>query len=262
MKIIKEPEDIKELCEKLKVTLNGVHETTLKHAYKNKWKDYEYIAEKYGNGDYVAVLNHKIEPLTIISVANVNKAFNKPYLFIPNAMGVLKKNAQKEIISPTTYFLASKIDSEGNDLEYSRFVLGDMLNNEYLTTNDDETTYSFNEKFLIIKQSELITWKMREQFIIKHNHLSYEVFKNTMKNNNTFGRNGDRPPCIDDFVNFHKNNLNLIKGMNTGIGDLIEPKYIKYFVSIPTLKQNLTNNPLLKNRNVKIHESLQHILSN
>ena len=260
MKIIKEPSDIKELCEKLKVTLNGVHDTTLKQAYKEKWKDYEYIKEKYGNGDHVAVLNHKNEPLTIIAVADINKAFGKPYLFIPNAMGVLKKNAQKEIISPTTYFLASKIDSGGNDFEYSRFILGGMLDNEYLATNDDETIYSFNEKFLIIKQPELITWKMREQFIIKHNYLSYEVFKNTMQDNNTFGRNGDRPPCIDDFVNFHITNMNLVKGMNTGIGDLIEPKYIKYFVSIPTLKQNLTNNPLLKGKNIKIHESLQHIL--
>lgn len=101
MRILTSIEDIVEVCDSLQATLNGVHEITLKQAYKNA-TDREhnaYIIEKYGEGNHVAILNHKNEPITIVSIENINKAFNKKYLFIPNAMGVLKKICTKRLLA-------------------------------------------------------------------------------------------------------------------------------------------------------------------
>lgn len=262
MRILTSIEDIVEVCDSLQATLNGVHEITLKQAYKNA-TDREhnaYIIEKYGEGNHVAILNHKNEPITIVSIENINKAFNKKYLFIPNAMGVLKKNMHKEIISPTTYYLASKLGSNGNDLEYARFILGGMLDHNYSPNNNDETIYSYNNKFLIIKQTELITWKMREEYIKKYNSDLYEAFKITTEGNNTYGKNGNRPPSPEDFVAWFHANKSTIKGAYKS-DELLTPKYIKYFVSIDTLKANLTNNPLLKGKQISINESISGLLS-
>ena len=254
--VITDFEIILNLTEELKVTLNRVNKQTLKDAYRDDdiVENNTFILDTYNAYDYAAVLRNKTDLLTLISIDNILKAHNKQYLFIPNIMGVLRKY-RNDIISPNEFYLASKRESDGQDEEYARFILGGMLNNKYVGYDGEITDsgYYIKGNFLIIAQSELITWKIEEKYVEKHNKELYNEFFENNKDNNIFGKKENRPPCTADFIQYMENNSSFYP-------DFKKANVIIYYVSIPTLKLNLTKNDKLKGKDIKIHESITNKL--
>lgn len=247
-------ETIRKLTEELKVTLNRADRKSLSDAFREEKlvEEYSHILNTYSTDDYAAVLRNKSNPFTLISIEDIFKAYGKKYLFIPNIMGVLRKYKQ-DIISPNEFYLSSRKESNGQDKEYERFILCDMLDKEYVQTYKpiESPGYYIRNNFLIIAQEELITWKVEEKYIEKYNKELHDDFFEANKDNKIFGKNGDRSPCTSDFIQYVENNSYLLDGVT-----LVKPKVLIYYVSIPTIKLNLTNNLNLKNRKINIHESI------
>ena len=255
---ISDSEVIRDLTNNLKVTLNRVDQQSLMDAFRDEKKveESKYILDMYKAENYAAVLRNKTDALTLIAINDIFKAHDTKYLFIPNIMGVLRKY-KGDIINPNEFYLASKKESKGQDKEYESFISGCMFDQEYIHTNKEITSpgYYIKGNFLVIAQPSLITWKIEEKYVEKYNKELYDEFFEANKDNKVFGKKENRSPCTADFLRYIEENKYLFPDV-----EFKKPEVLIYYVSIPTLKLNITNNESLKHRDIKIHESIANKL--
>ena len=232
MRILSDDEEVKHIVCFLKMTLN-IHDE---------------------DENYVKLLNYKGNPETLIRIDTIKRIFGSD-IFIPNVMGTLVKNHKGEIVSPTMLWLKWNKIPEFIDNGFLSNEFENGINNN--VPEDKADALFFNEKYLIKRGYEkFMHWKMRSEFIILHNKVSYDSFMKNFGNNLSFGKKQNQKPGINDFIQYMIDagpHLNLV---------LVEPHYMTVLVSIEKIKEYFATLSIEEREKIKIHESIKHIFSN
>lgn len=203
--------------------------------------------------NYVLLLGYKGTD-TLIKRSVIHELFDKKRVFIPNVDGILCNN-KGTIISPTRLWMKWS--------EIKNWILeADLLEIEYKDSSKEEIPNDslcsfYNEEFLVFRQPECIHWLMYSKYVIKNNKESYNIFMEAYGNMKQFGKNNDRLPNIQDFVNYiHE------VGHSLGMSKVIEPHFMTILVKLSELHKVL--NELITNGEYsldKIHPSIKHLFN-
>jgi len=201
---------------------------------------------RHDDRNYVALLGYKGLPITLIRKNDIYELFGVKRIFIPNDMGNLVKNNKGEIVDPTKYWLKWE--------EIPEWISVGLLENEYLDSTKTEIPPNkilsfFNEHYLVIRQPQLIHWKIREEYIKMANAKMYKSFMDNYGDKYQFGKDEKQKPTVEDFVIY-------MQHMAPSFGTvLIEPQFLTFLVKIDKVKQYITPNTV-------IHDSIKHLFEN
>lgn len=202
---------------------------------------------------YVLLLGYKGTD-TLIKRSVIHELFNKPRVFIPNVDGILCNN-KGTIISPTRLWMKWS--------EIRNWVLeANLLEVEYKDSSKEEIPNDtlcrfYNEEFLVFRQAECIHWLMYSKYVIKNNKESYNIFMDSYGSIKQFGKNYDRTPNVQDFVNYIDE-----VGHSLGMSKAIEPHFMTILVKLSELRKVV--NDLVSNNEYtldKIHPSIKHLFN-
>lgn len=201
---------------------------------------------RHDDRNYVALLGYKGLPITLIRKNDIYELFNVKRIFIPNDMGNLVKNTKGDIVDPTKYWLKWE--------EIPEWINAGLLEWEYVDSTKDEIPsdkiiFFYNENYLVLRQSQLIHWKIREEFIKSANSKMYKSFIETFGDKYQFGKDGNQKPNVEDFAIY-------MEHMGSSFGTkLIVPNFLTILVRIDKVKPYV-------NENTNIHPSIKHIFEN
>lgn len=198
---------------------------------------------RHDDRNYVALLGYKGLPITLIRKNDIYELFDVKRIFIPNDMGNLVKNNKGEIVDPTKYWLKWE--------EIPEWVNIGLLEWEYLDSTkteipSNELVLFYNEHYLVMRQSQLIHWKIREEYIKTANAKMYKSFMDIYGDKLQFGKDENQKPTVEDFVIY-------MQHMAPSFGTvLIEPKFLTVLIKIDKIKQYITPKTI-------IHSSIKHL---